>query len=73
MRATDTKGILFSKRENPSDIHTKDLYTNTLIHTSMRIKRIVWKNKTNGQKLVTVPKDSDIEAGEYVWIEKAKE
>jgi len=38
----------------------------------MKIKKIVWQNKTNGQKLVTIPKDSNIESGDYVWIEKAK-
>lgn len=38
----------------------------------MRIKRRVWVNKGNGQKLVTVPFDSDIIAGDYVWIEKIK-
>ena len=38
----------------------------------MRIKRKVWKNKGNGQKLVTIPKDSDVEAGDWVWIEKIK-
>lgn len=36
----------------------------------MRIKRKVWVNKSNGQKLVTVPKDSDIDKGDFVWIEK---
>ena len=36
----------------------------------MRMKRKVWKNKSNGQKLVTIPKDSDIQDGDYVWIEK---
>ena len=39
----------------------------------MRIKRKVWVNKGNGQKLITIPKDSDIEDGDYVWIEKIKE
>ena len=38
----------------------------------MRIKRKVWINKGNGQKLITIPHDSDIEDGEYVWIEKVK-
>jgi len=38
----------------------------------MRMKRKVWKNKGNNQKLVTIPKDSDVEAGDYVWIEKCK-
>jgi len=36
----------------------------------MRMKRKVWKNKNNNQKLVTIPKDSDIVEGDYVWIEK---
>jgi len=30
----------------------------------------VWMNKTNGQKLVTIPKDSDIVEGDNVKIEK---
>jgi len=38
----------------------------------MKMKRLVWKNKANNQKLVTIPKDSNIEAGEYVWIEKCE-
>jgi hypothetical protein len=36
----------------------------------MRMKRKVWKNRSNNQKLITIPKDSDIEEGDYVWIEK---
>jgi len=32
----------------------------------------VWKNKFNNQKLVTIPKDSRIEDGDYVKIEKVK-
>jgi len=36
----------------------------------MRMKRKVWKNKNNNQKLITIPKDSDITEGDYVWIEK---
>lgn len=36
----------------------------------MRIKRKVWVNKGNSQKLITVPFDSDIEGGDYVWLEK---
>ncbi len=38
----------------------------------MRIKRKVWVNKGNGQKLITIPFDSDIESGDYVRIEKVK-
>lgn len=30
----------------------------------------VWKNKSNNQKLVTIPKNSNIEAGDYVKIKK---
>ena len=30
----------------------------------------VWKNKGNNQKLVTIPKDSEIEEGDYVKIKK---
>lgn len=36
----------------------------------MKIKRKVWVNKGNNQKLITIPKDSNIEEGDYVWIEK---
>jgi len=32
----------------------------------------VWKNKGNGQKLITIPKDCDIEEGDYVKVEKVK-
>jgi len=38
----------------------------------MRIKRKVWVNKGNGQKLVTIPFDSDVKSGDEVWIEKVK-
>jgi hypothetical protein len=30
----------------------------------------VWKNKGANQKLVTIPKDCDIEEGDYVSIKK---
>ena len=30
----------------------------------------VWKNKSNGQKAVTIPKGALIEEGDYVQIEK---
>ena len=30
----------------------------------------VWMNKHNKQKLVTIPKSSEIEEGDYVSIEK---
>ena len=36
----------------------------------MKFKRKVWENKGNNQKLITIPKDCDIVAGDYVWIEK---
>jgi len=32
----------------------------------------VWKNKANDQKLITIPKDCDIEEGDYVEIKKMK-
>jgi len=38
----------------------------------MKIKRKVWINKGNGQKLITIPKDSNIENGDSVWIEKVE-
>lgn len=30
----------------------------------------VWKNKSNGQKLITIPKKCKIKEGDYVYIEK---
>lgn len=36
----------------------------------MSIIQKVRTNKVNGQKVVTVPKDSDIESGDYVQIIK---
>jgi hypothetical protein len=38
----------------------------------MKIKRPVWQNKNNKQKLVTIPAKVPIEAGDEVWITKAK-
>jgi len=35
-----------------------------------KIIKKVWKNKSNQQKLVTIPKDCDIEEGDYVEINK---
>ena len=32
----------------------------------------VWKNKAIDQKLVTIPKDCNIEEGDYVEIKKVK-
>jgi len=37
-----------------------------------QIIKQVWKNKFNGQKGVTIPKDSNIEAGDYVKIVKVE-
>lgn len=35
-----------------------------------RIIMKVWKNRIKNQKLITIPKDSDIEEGDYVEIKK---
>lgn len=35
-----------------------------------KLVKIVWENKSNGQKCVTIPKASDIEAGDAVQITK---
>jgi len=35
-----------------------------------KIIQKVWKNKGANQKLVTIPKDSDIQDGDYVLIIK---
>lgn len=35
--------------------------------------RKVWENSNSGQKLVTVPQDSDIEPGDYVRLEKVED
>jgi hypothetical protein len=32
----------------------------------------VWKNKLKNQKMITIPKDCDIEEGDYVKIIKVK-
>lgn len=36
----------------------------------MKIKRQVWVNNSNGQKLVTIPSLSNIQGGDWVWIDK---
>jgi len=36
------------------------------------IIRKVWKNNQTQQKLITIPKDSDIEDGDYVQVTKIK-
>ena len=36
----------------------------------MKIKAKVWQNKSNSQKLITIPKYCNIEKGDYVFIEK---
>jgi len=33
----------------------------------------VWEKKADGVKMVTIPKDSDIKAGDYVRIVKVEE
>jgi len=35
-----------------------------------KVIRRVYENKSTGQKLVTIPKDSDIQVGDYVKLEK---
>ncbi len=35
-----------------------------------KLVKIVWQNKSNKQKCVTIPKSSDIEAGDAVEIRK---
>lgn len=35
-----------------------------------RIIKKVWVNKSNKQKLITIPKDSEIQEGDYVEIKK---
>ena len=37
-----------------------------------RVIQKVWKNKQANQKLVTIPKDSKINEGDYVEIKKLK-
>ena len=37
-----------------------------------RIIMKVWKNKAKNQKLITIPKDCDIQDGDYVEIKKIK-
>jgi len=32
----------------------------------------VWKNKAKNQKLITIPKDCDIQEGDYVEVKKVK-
>jgi virulence-associated protein VagC len=39
----------------------------------MKLRCKVWKNKSNGQKLVTIPKNIDINEGDEVLIEKSEE
>jgi len=37
-----------------------------------RIIRKVWRNKSNKQNLVSIPKDSDIREGDYIEIKKVE-
>ena len=37
------------------------------------LKMKVWKNGTSGQKLVSIPTYSTIQAGDYVYITKVDE
>ena len=38
-----------------------------------RIIMKVWKNKLRNQKLITIPKDCEVEEGDYVEVKKVKE
>lgn len=40
--------------------------------TKKKIIQKVWVNKTNNQKLITIPKDCEIKKGDYVAIKKVK-
>lgn len=42
------------------------------METKKKIIQKVWKNKSNKQKLVTIPKDCGIKEGDYVEIKKLK-
>jgi len=37
-----------------------------------KIIQKVWKNKKNNQKLVTIPKESEIKEGDYIEIKKVE-
>lgn len=37
------------------------------------IVRKVWKNRSNDQLLITIPKDFDIQEGDYVKVSKVAE
>ena len=37
-----------------------------------RIIQKVWVNKANGQKLITIPADSNISEGDFVEVNKVK-
>lgn len=43
-----------------------------MIRKNKKIVMKVWKNKFNKQKLVTIPKDCNIQEGDYVEIKKIK-
>ena len=38
----------------------------------MKLKRRVFENIANGQKLITIPRYCNIVAGDYVWVEEIK-
>ena len=39
----------------------------------VKVRVKVYKNSSNNQKLVTIPKVVDIQPGDYVFIEKVEE
>lgn len=65
---------MYRKKQN---IYIRPTSMNTNMNTSKtkttKIKGKVWKNKSNQQKAVTIPKYCTIEEGDTVLIEKIEE
>lgn len=56
-------------------METKGLNSIILYNIMEKDKKVimkVWKNKAKNQKLITIPKDSEINEGDYVEIRKVK-
>ena len=64
------------KDKKQEESEEKDLNTlilqNIMKKQNKRVIMKVWKNKIRNQKLVTIPKDCNIEEGDYVEIKKVK-
>lgn len=58
------------------ELENRKIYKLIILYNIMkrrkRIIRKVWKNKNTNQKIITIPKDSDIQEGDYVEIKKVK-